>query len=270
MNKLTRIGNVTLILLLVGLFTESIAQNRASYTPSSLSYQGYLTSNSTGPVNEDKLISFKIFDSQSAGTQLWDSGYLTVSVNEGYFSIILSAMESVFSGSQATLFLEIAVGTEVLSPRQEITAVPASLSSSNWNGGIVENPVEINNYLNVFGSGYFSGNIDASYGYFQNPVEAREELLVYDADLFAMYYQIDATTYSPRVLLNTENNYAIMELRDSNNQTQIELNASNGIVTCVSVQTGSLRILNSSGEVTFEIDPETGDVYYSGELRKRE
>ncbi len=258
---------IMLIVLInaVTLFAQDIVPNRTSYTPSTLSYQGYLTNNVGVPINDTSAISFNIFDNQTGGNQIWSSEDLSVNVVDGHFSAVFNDMDSVFSGIQDVLFLEIIVETEILTPRQEITAVPASLSSSNWNGGIVTNGVTLQSYLNAT-SADFSSAIEAADGYFNGDVTVDEDLSMYDGGEFIMYYESGPNTQSPAVMFDASNNYGHVQLRDSNNDTKIELNGGNGIITCTSVQTGGLRIINSNGDVTFEIDPETGNIFYSGKL----
>ncbi|MDP2896143.1 MAG: hypothetical protein Q8Q12_06235, partial [bacterium] len=110
--------------------------------PLLINYQGELRSPTTGdPVPDGSYdVVFKIYDVQSGGTKLWEGTHSTgngnpVQVTNGIFSVILgsgtaNALDaSLFDG--ADRWLETAIGTETLSPRQRITSVAYSIISEN-------------------------------------------------------------------------------------------------------------------------------------------
>ena len=109
-----------------------IASAPAEAAPESISFAGRL-STASGPVSGSQSITFKIFDAATAGTQEW-TDTLTLNADNGLVFATLGTTanpldESVFSG--ATLYLEITVGAEVLSPRLPINAVPYAVSATN-------------------------------------------------------------------------------------------------------------------------------------------
>ena len=126
----------TLVLLLP---LAAVAQTAV---PMLINYQGELRSPTTGePVPDGSYdVVFKIYDVQSGGTKLWQGTHSTgngnpVQVTNGVFSVILgsgtaNALDaSLFDG--ADRWLETAIGTETLSPRQRITSVAYSIISEN-------------------------------------------------------------------------------------------------------------------------------------------
>lgn len=95
-----------------------------------LQYQGRLTDVSTGePVSGTRYISFRLYDSEAAGTPLWVEGG-DVSVSGGLFTAILGDTapldHAVFNGQ--ALWLEVLVEGEVTGPRQRVVPVPYALS----------------------------------------------------------------------------------------------------------------------------------------------
>ena len=76
-------------------------------------------------------MAFSLWDADIAGQQLWGPETHTVSVSDGYFSLLLGTQmpfdPSHFTGST---YLEIAVGDETLTPRQALGAVAYALGAS--------------------------------------------------------------------------------------------------------------------------------------------
>jgi hypothetical protein len=68
---------------------------------------------------------FRLYDAETGGTMLWDSGDQSVSVDEGLFNVELDINHSDFNGQE--LWLEIQVKNEKLS-RQELLPAPYALS----------------------------------------------------------------------------------------------------------------------------------------------
>lgn len=110
--------------------------------PMLINYQGELRSPSTGePVPDGSYnMLFRIYDIESGGAPLWEGTHTDtngnpVEVTNGIFSVILgsgtgNALEaSLFDG--ADRWLEIKVGTETLSPRQQMTSVAYCIASEN-------------------------------------------------------------------------------------------------------------------------------------------
>jgi hypothetical protein len=91
-----------------------------------ISYQGRLTDAAGNPLDGTYTMRFRLYDAETGGTMLWDSGDQSVSVDEGLFNVKLDIDHSDFNGQG--LWIEVQVGNETLSPRQEILPVPYALS----------------------------------------------------------------------------------------------------------------------------------------------
>ena len=91
-----------------------------------INYQGRLTDPGGVPQDGSFPMRFRIYDSSSGFTMLWDSGPMSVDVDHGLFNVALNVDPAGFDGQ--ALWLEIYVDYELLSPRQELVAVPYALS----------------------------------------------------------------------------------------------------------------------------------------------
>ena len=105
-----------------------------------LSFQGRLTDNSKNAITSSSAMTFKLYNSASGGTQLWDSGSCSVTPDEdGIFNVTLGSQcgaeigESVFS-ENSSVWMEANVGGETLSPRQPLATVPYALNTETVQG----------------------------------------------------------------------------------------------------------------------------------------
>jgi len=98
----------------------------AGVVASTISYQGTLTDDAGNPLDGTYTMQFQLYDAQSGGTLLWDSGAQSVQVVNGLFNVELAVDQSDFNGQE--LWLEVTVGAETLTPRQEVLPVPYALS----------------------------------------------------------------------------------------------------------------------------------------------
>lgn len=119
--------------------------------PHLINYQGRLTDPSGNPLNGTYALTFRIYDAQSAGNLLWEETHSGVVIQKGVFSILLGSVASLNLAFDKPYFLEIKVGTEVMSPRQQITSAGYAFMAENvlsvprgvitlWSGRIAEIP----------------------------------------------------------------------------------------------------------------------------------
>jgi hypothetical protein len=94
---------------------------------SAINYQGQLTDSEGNPLDGNHDMEFRLYDSASGGSQVGSTITKNgVTVTKGQFSVKLDVDQSVFNGQG--LWLEVKVGVDTLSPRQEILPVPYALS----------------------------------------------------------------------------------------------------------------------------------------------
>lgn len=134
-----------------------------------INYQGRLTSSGGTPLDGTYPMRFRIYDSSGGATMLWDSGVMSVDVDQGLFNVELDVNPADFNGQ--ALWLRIYVDGEWLSPRQELLPVPYALSvrPGAWVAGDVASPsavinvVQPDDYSDAFGL-YAYGPTTGIYG----------------------------------------------------------------------------------------------------------
>jgi BclB C-terminal domain-containing protein len=117
------------------LFALSFAH--ADPQTTAFTYQGNLTANGA-PANGNFNLTFKLFDAVTGGNQIGTAITMTsFPVVNGRFTTDLD-FPSAFAGQQR--WVEVSVGSQVLSPRQPVNSVPVAqfaLSSANGGGTII-------------------------------------------------------------------------------------------------------------------------------------
>jgi len=120
MRKLHKIFFRLFLLLLLttgyGLLTANAA------VPHLINYQGRLTDSSGNPLNGSYNLTFRIYDVETAGNLLWEEVQSGVLIQKGIFSALLGSVTALNLPFDIPYFLEIKVGSEVMSPRQRITS----------------------------------------------------------------------------------------------------------------------------------------------------
>jgi hypothetical protein len=119
-------GKKTLVmLLLAAIIGSAFAQG----LPRLINYQGKLTDPSgvavTGPVN----ITFRIFAVETGGTAIWTeahTGGSAIVVTNGLFDVQLGAITDLDIAFDREYWVELQIGSEVLTPREKLTTVPYS------------------------------------------------------------------------------------------------------------------------------------------------
>jgi len=109
----------------------------ATNAPSLLNYQGRLEDNSGDPVADGSYaMSFAIYDAAEGGAVQWSETQTGVVVTDGFFNVLLGSAtplsDSVFAGQDR--YLEITVGSQVLSPRTQMASVAYAQRISTVDG----------------------------------------------------------------------------------------------------------------------------------------
>jgi len=99
-----------------------------SAVPCKINYQGRLIKDNV-PVDGTKKMVFSIYPDAVGGDELWTSGEVDVTVHNGLFRYVLdlSSIDNWTAGE--TLYLEVQIGTDILTPREAIYAYPYAINS---------------------------------------------------------------------------------------------------------------------------------------------
>ena len=115
---------VILLAVLILLISSSYS---LAEVPCKINYQGRLIKDNV-PVNGTRTMRFSIYDSATAGSQLWTSRDVNVTVYNGLFRVVLD-LEGVDWTAGQELYLEVKAGDDILSPRERIYAYPYAINT---------------------------------------------------------------------------------------------------------------------------------------------
>jgi hypothetical protein len=99
--------------------------------PQTTTYQGLLTDASGSPVTDgDYSLTFRIFDAETGGTELWSETQPSVAVSGGLFKVQLGSVTPLTLAFDVPCWLEVQVGADpAQSPRIALTSVPYSYTA---------------------------------------------------------------------------------------------------------------------------------------------
>ena len=135
--------------------------------PRQINYQGNLLDNNGTPVNGSIGMIFKFYTADTNGTLLFteDRGtYDKVPVSNGIYNVLIGSVTSggipasVFTSTDS-LWLDVTVAGNVLSPREKITAVGYAYQSEKLGGHGYDYFVDTATTQNIAGTKTFSGNV---------------------------------------------------------------------------------------------------------------
>lgn len=156
----------TVILLLCSISGSAFA------VPNLISYQGKLVNGSGAPLDGTYNIKFSIYDAANNGTEKW-SETQSVAVSGGIYTVLLGSVTGLvpanFTSDQ--LYLQIQVGSEILTPRQILTTTGFAFRAASADSvtlpdnGIISSGTDT--LMHTTGSGNFfagiaSGNLTMS------------------------------------------------------------------------------------------------------------
>jgi len=105
--------------------------------PTTITYSGFLTSNTGTPVTIATDLTFRFYDAASLGTQVGTADVVTViPTSDGYFTAIVGTSIASFSGLFDTpvwMTVQVEGDAAEMTPRIPITSVPSALSV-DWSG----------------------------------------------------------------------------------------------------------------------------------------
>ena len=290
---------LSVMVFMILLISYELNAELKSYTPNKLTYTGYLCDDSGNPINNSVNLTFDIYDISSGGTSLWNSSHSNVVISNGFFSVILDNI-AIFGEEYDILYLQVTVNNEILSPRQEITAVPASVSTTNWDGGTVINEATFNSdvYLEGNECNVRWDNVNSRLMWEDQNGDRflklwKDKLRIYDGSnnklieidgSAAAEINISSAVTNNEIKMMANNVGDCRLIMDSQSYSfavyltaeeedggggRLKLEGPYGEWEIDTNEPFGLRARNSSGDITFEVDTETGNIHYSGELIKK-
>jgi len=116
-----------------------IAPAAEAQVPHLFGYQGRLLRADGTAATGTASVTFAVFDSETGGTPVWQETQ-TLGLSEGYYSTFLGLVapppESLLPGGPR--WLEVRVGSETLSPRQQLGTVPYAMTAQSVRGGAAD------------------------------------------------------------------------------------------------------------------------------------
>ena len=101
--------------------------------PGKMNYQGKLTDNQGDLINGTRDIDFALYTDAASSFAVWTESHASVKVTNGLFNVVLGETNNLSStfDSYDSLYLEIEVGGETLSPRQEMASAGYALKAQS-------------------------------------------------------------------------------------------------------------------------------------------
>lgn len=103
------------ISLVIAIASVCLASQVAAETPHKITYQGRLTNDAGGPLDTTVDMTFRIYETDISTTPLWSQTHVSVLVQDGLFTAILSSfpdMAGTFDGSERWLSVQVGDGDE--------------------------------------------------------------------------------------------------------------------------------------------------------------
>lgn len=217
------------------------ASSPAGTVPSAVNYQGRLVDNGF-PVTGLRSVTFRLYNVATGGVALLPAiPPQTVSVDQGLFSTTLVLSTAALAGPQQK-YLEVQVGTQVLSPREPLNSVPYALVAKSIEEDLSISSVSVGTQL--VSSGTLSvASIQALAGssYFAiiSPVHMSSSVLTLDgnnATALTAVGNVGVGTANPGSKLNVSSGTVIV---DGNAATALVLDNSAGLPVLRFRETGA-------------------------------
>ncbi len=111
---------------------KSVNMKTSKGIPQEINYQGWLGNTSdTNKITDTLDMNFRLYDTETGGTLLWNETQSAVNIDKGIFNVLLGSVSSIptniFTGDP--LWLETQVGNDTLSPRKKLVSVGYAIKS---------------------------------------------------------------------------------------------------------------------------------------------
>ena len=126
-----RIGKLLLAAGIATLAVLLVPASGIASTPGLINFQGLLLDSGGQPVNGDVDLVFTLYSALTTGSPLWSESHDDVAVQDGVYDVALGSTTPITPAVLETgsVYLEIAVDGETLTPRQRLLAVPYAIRS---------------------------------------------------------------------------------------------------------------------------------------------
>ena len=126
--------------VLITLTAVSLADSAMAAFPENLSYSGFLQSPDGTPFDESVDVEVAFYDDVDEGERIWGETHWNVEVVHGWLSLNLGSVQPFdFEWTDETsLWLDLTVEGEHMSPRQPVTAVPFAFVAEEAVGGLAD------------------------------------------------------------------------------------------------------------------------------------
>jgi hypothetical protein len=150
----------------IGVFLLAAFGAAAAQVPEKLSFQGRLTDAASAPVNGSVSITFRIYDTATAGSLQWTEAQ-TVAVTNGIYAVYLADTTPFPAGLfDSQVWLSVQVGTDLeMTPRYRLAASPYSIravTATNLAG--LTTPISQLNQLNGLSANVTAANLNTLTG----------------------------------------------------------------------------------------------------------
>lgn len=101
--------------------------------PHLIRYQGQAVDSQAVPLEGPYTLTFRLYDAEKAGNEIWQEQQVDVAIEGGYFSILLGQVQDLTPVDWTiAMWLSIQVNSDPeLEPRQRITSVPLAITAEN-------------------------------------------------------------------------------------------------------------------------------------------
>jgi len=129
------LGSILVMAAMLFVYNARAAGLNAGTSPSTISYQGTLSTAGGTAVNASVGLIFRLYNVQSGGSALWTETHTGVPVANGLFNVLLGSITPISSSvwDNSTVFLGVQVegDSAELSPREMVSAVPMAMMTTN-------------------------------------------------------------------------------------------------------------------------------------------
>ncbi|MEK7665725.1 MAG: hypothetical protein AAB337_02500, partial [Patescibacteria group bacterium] len=148
--KMKILAIVAIAAVILMLFVQALLPAFAASAPNIISYQGRVLNSASVPLTASSAsMIFRLYTASSGGTCLWSNSSascatataMTVTLTDGLFSVNLgdtsasfAAMGDSIFADNATVYLDVTIGGEALTPRRQVVASPYALNAENLDG----------------------------------------------------------------------------------------------------------------------------------------